>query len=98
MRDRTYVALCFGLAALMGIIALASASPESSEPPLATVETWHTENPPELEPILGIWAHTLYERAHICVMFNGEAYEYGPPDAPLQVLEPVPPTYWRRLP
>ncbi len=99
MSDKSYCILAVLVALTMGIVACIIAPPAAGqEAPIATMEEWRTDSPPELEPILAMWGDTMYERAHVCTMYRGEAYEYGPPDEPMRILETTPPTYWRRLP
>lgn len=62
----------------------------------ATLDVWHSEEPPAGEEIIGLW-YTGYEaRSHVVVMANGLYYP-----ASIGRMSPIeidPPVYWRRLP
>jgi len=62
----------------------------------ATVDVWHSEEPPAGEEILGLWYSGNEARSHVVIMAFGLYYP-----ASLGRTEPVevePPVYWRRLP
>jgi hypothetical protein len=101
---RSVLPLVIGLAVILALLGAGSLLPAlvaPSEPEYATTETWHVslaDPPPQGSPILGLWCETMYERSHVVEMFGSQAFEYGPPETRVQILETRAPDLWRRLP